>query len=160
MKIKDYKPYVDGLRALAVLPVIFFHADFALFKGGYIGVDVFFVISGYLITNIIIKDLLKKKFILKDFYLRRVRRILPVLYFVTLISLISSLFLMSNEEINFFSKQVISVILFYSNFFFWKNTGYFDPNSEIQPLLHTWVWSRRTILYFFSIIFNFLLEIF
>ena len=88
MKIKKYKPYIDGLRALAVLPVILFHADFELFKGGYIGVDIFFVISGYLITNIIISDFQKNTFSIKDFYLRRSRRILPALFFVVLISLV------------------------------------------------------------------------
>ena len=130
MKIKEYKPHIDGLRALAVLPVIFFHAGFDLFRGGFIGVDIFFVISGYLITNIIINDLYKNKFNLSNFYIRRSRRILPVLFFVTLTSIIASIFFMSAEEIKFFSRQTISVVLFLSNFFFWKNTGYFDPNSE------------------------------
>ena len=102
MRIKDYKPYIDGLRALAVLPVILFHANFKFFEGGYIGVDIFFVISGYLITNIIIKDLSVNKFNLKNFYLRRARRILPILYFITIISLLASFFLMSDEEIIFF----------------------------------------------------------
>ncbi|MDB9744452.1 acyltransferase [Pelagibacteraceae bacterium] len=138
MKTKDYKPQIDGLRALAVLPVIFFHAGFDLFKGGFIGVDIFFVISGYLITNIIIKDLYKNKFSLSNFYIRRSRRILPVLFFVSLSSIIASIFFMSAEEIKFFSQQTISVVLFLSNFFFWKNSSYFDPNSELQPLLHTW----------------------
>ena len=92
MKIKDYKPHIDGLRALAVLPVIFFHAGFDYFKGGFIGVDIFFVISGYLITNIIIKDLSKKRFSLQNFYLRRARRILPALLFITLISILFAKF--------------------------------------------------------------------
>ena len=138
MKIKDYKPHIDGLRALAVLPVIFFHAGFDYFKGGFIGVDIFFVISGYLITNIIIKDLSKKKFSLQNFYLRRARRILPALLFITLISILFATIFLPDKELKFVSKQAISVVLFVSNFFFWKNTGYFDPNSELQPLLHTW----------------------
>ena len=117
MHIKEYKPHIDGLRALAVLPVIFFHAGFDLFKGGFIGVDIFFVISGYLITNIIIKDLYENKFNLSNFYIRRSRRILPVLFFVTLSSIIASIFLMSAEEIKFFSRQAISVVLFYQIFF-------------------------------------------
>ena len=153
MKTKDYKPQIDGLRALAVLPVIFFHAGFDLFKGGFIGVDIFFVISGYLITNIIIKDLYKNKFKLSNFYIRRSRRILPVLFFVTLSSIIASIFFMSAEEIKFFSKQTISVVLFLSNFFFWKNTGYFDPNSELQPLLHTWSLGVEEQFYIFFPIF-------
>lgn len=149
MKAKDYKPYIDGLRALAVLPVIFFHANFPFFDGGFIGVDIFFVISGYLITNIIIKDLSINKFKLKDFYLRRARRILPVLYFITIVSLLLSFFLMTEEQIIFFSKQTISVVLFLSNFFFWLNTGYFDPNTEIQPLLHTWSLAVEEQFYIF-----------
>ena len=150
---KDYKPYIDGLRALAVLPVIFFHADFEFFNGGFVGVDIFFVISGYLITNIIIQDLYKKKFCLKKFYLRRARRILPALYFVTFISLLISTLIMTREQLNFFSIQAISVVLFISNFFFWKNTGYFDPNSEIQPLLHTWSLGVEEQFYIFFPIF-------
>ncbi len=138
MRIKDYKPHIDGFRALAVLPVIFFHAGFDYFKGGFIGVDIFFVISGYLITNIIIKDLSKKKFSLQNFYLRRARRILPALLFITLISIFFAIILLPDKELKFFSKQALSVALFVSNFFFWRNTGYFDPNSELQPLLHTW----------------------
>ncbi|MDA7828962.1 acyltransferase [bacterium] len=153
MHIKEYKPHIDGLRALAVLPVIFFHAGFDLFKGGFIGVDIFFVISGYLITNIIIKDLYENKFNLSNFYIRRSRRILPVLFFVTLSSIIASIFLMSAEEIKFFSRQAISVVLFLSNFFFWKNTGYFDPNSELQPLLHTWSLGVEEQFYIFFPIF-------
>lgn len=153
MNLKDYKPYIDGLRALAVLPVIFFHADFNFFDGGFVGVDIFFVISGYLITNLIIKDLYVKKFRLKDFYLRRARRILPILYFIIFLSLLVSIFLMTGDQLKFFSTQTISVIFFISNFFFWKNTGYFDPNSEIQPLLHTWSLGVEEQFYIFFPIF-------
>ena len=77
-----YRPEIDGLRALAVLPVILFHSGFEIFSGGYIGVDVFFVISGYLITSIIIMDIENKRFNIIDFYERRARRILPALFFV------------------------------------------------------------------------------
>lgn len=155
MKASDYKPHIDGLRALAVLPVIFFHADLNLFEGGFIGVDIFFVISGYLITNIILRDLIEKKFSFKNFYLRRVRRILPILTFVTIISLLISLFLMPDEQLKFFSKQIISVVLLISNFFFWKNTSYFDPNSELQPLLHTWSLGVEEQFYIFFPLFLF-----
>ena len=153
MKSKDYKPQIDGLRALAVLPVIFFHAGFDLFKGGFIGVDIFFVISGYLITNLILKDLSEKKFSIFDFYIRRSRRILPALFVVTFFSTIVAIFLMTSEELKFFSKQSISVVLFLSNFFFWKNTGYFDPNSDLQPLLHTWSLGVEEQYYIFFPIF-------
>ncbi len=153
MRVKDYKPHIDGLRALAVLPVIFFHAGFEIFQGGFVGVDIFFVISGYLITNIILKDLKKNTFKISNFYIRRARRILPALFLVTLSSLIISIFLMSEEEIKFFSRQAISVVLFISNFFFWNNTGYFNPNSELQPLLHTWSLSVEEQFYIFFPLF-------
>ena len=150
---KDYKPQIDGLRALAVLPVIFFHAGFNLFKGGFIGVDVFFVISGYLITTIILKEILKGKFSLTDFYIRRARRILPILYLITFLTIPFSILLMSGEDLKFFSKEVISVIIFLSNFFFWKNTGYFSPNSDLQPLLHTWSLGVEEQFYIFFPLF-------
>ena len=88
------RPDIDGLRAVAVIPVILFHAGVELFGGGFIGVDVFFVISGYLITTIIIKELQQERFSLIDFYERRIRRILPVLFFVMLVSLLAAWFLL------------------------------------------------------------------
>ena len=153
MVLKDYKPEIDGLRALAVLPVIFFHAGFEVFKGGFVGVDIFFVISGFLITKIILKGLQQKKFSLKEFYIRRARRILPALFLITFISGLASLFLLSNEQLVLFSNQIFSVILFISNFFFWKNTGYFNPNSDLQPLLHTWSLGVEEQFYIFFPIF-------
>ena len=150
---KDYKPQIDGLRALAVLPVVLFHAGFESFKGGFVGVDIFFVVSGYLITLIILKDLSKDKFKITNFYIRRARRILPILFFITFVSLVVSLFLMTNEQIKFFSQQAISVVFFFSNFFFWENTGYFSANSELQPLLHTWSLGVEEQFYIFFPIF-------
>ena len=160
MNNKDYKPQIDGLRALAVLPVIFFHAGFKIFQGGFVGVDVFFVISGYLITTIILKEISKNKFNLKDFYTRRARRILPALYFVTFISIPFSIFLMTGEDLKFFSKEVISVIAFISNFFFWKNTGYFSPSSDMQPLLHTWSLGVEEQFYIFFPLFMIFVSLF
>ncbi len=153
MVLKNYKPEIDGLRALAVLPVIFFHAGFDIFKGGFVGVDIFFVISGFLITKIIIQDLKQKKFSLKEFYIRRARRILPALFFITFLSCLVSIFLFSNDQLILFSRQVFSVIIFISNFFFWKNTGYFNPNSDLQPLLHTWSLGVEEQFYIFFPIF-------
>ena len=133
-----YRPEIDGLRALAVLPVIFFHAGFDFFSGGFIGVDVFFVISGYLITTIIIGELNNNTFSLKRFYERRARRIFPALIFVILIfSIISFIFLTRIELGNYF-KSVIATLLFFSNFYFYKTTPYFQSESDLEPLLHTW----------------------
>ena len=117
MTPKDYKPQIDGLRALAVLPVIFFHAGFQYFQGGFVGVDVFFVISGYLITKIILKDVNQKKFSLINFYKRRARRILPALYFIILFSIPFAIFIMNREQLHFYSEQIISVLILLSNFF-------------------------------------------
>ena len=136
--IIKYRAEIDGLRALAVIPVIFFHAGFSLFSGGFVGVDVFFVISGYLITTIIIKELNNNTFSLISFYERRARRILPALIFVILISSIISFIFLTRSELASYFKSVISTLLFFSNFHFYKNSPYFQSESDLEPLLHTW----------------------
>ena len=133
-----YRPEIDGLRALAVLPVILFHAGFNSFSGGFIGVDVFFVISGYLITTIIFIELNNNTFSLTKFYERRARRILPALIFVILVSsILSFIFLIPSELASYF-KSVVATLFFYSNFYFHKTTPYFRSESDLEPLLHTW----------------------
>jgi peptidoglycan/LPS O-acetylase OafA/YrhL len=133
-----YRPEIDGLRAIAVLPVILFHAGFSTFSGGFVGVDVFFVISGYLITSIIAKDIAAGTFSLRDFYERRARRILPALLLVMLCCIPFAWMWMLPMEMKAFSASVVSVCLFASNFLFWHQTGYFDAAAELKPLLHTW----------------------
>lgn len=133
-----YRPEIDGLRAIAVLPVIFFHARWNLFRGGYIGVDVFFVISGYLITSIIVADLKDKKFSLLHFYERRARRILPALFFIVAISMPVAWLLLLPADLASFARSVVAVSTFSSNFLFWSESGYFDTVAELKPLLHTW----------------------
>lgn len=133
-----YRPEIDGLRAVAVLPVIFFHAGFSFFSGGYVGVDVFFVISGYLITSIILGEIGEGKFTIWNFYERRIRRILPALTVVMLACLPFSYYWMLPNQLEEFSKSLIAVSLFYSNVLFWLQTGYFETTSELKPLLHTW----------------------
>ena len=115
----NYRAEIDGLRALAVLPVIFFHAGFEWFSGGFIGVDVFFVISGYLITTIIITELAREKFSIVNFYERRARRILPALFFVMLISLPFAWFILTPDELTGFGKGLVAVATFSSNILFW-----------------------------------------
>lgn len=135
----DYRREIDGLRALAVLPVIFFHAGFETFSGGFIGVDVFFVISGYLITTIILAELEQGKFSIVNFYERRARRILPALFLVMLVCIPFAWVLLPAAELTSFSKSLIAVPLFVSNFFFWRGGwGYFETAAELKPLLHTW----------------------
>ena len=133
-----YRPEIDGLRALAVVPVIFFHAGFNFFSGGYVGVDIFFVLSGYLITSIILLDLEQKNFSLLKFYERRARRILPALFFVLLAFLPVGIFLLPTSELEQFLQSIIATVTFSSNFLFWSQSGYFDIASEMNPLLHTW----------------------
>lgn len=133
-----YRAEIDGLRALAVVPVIFFHAGFEIFSGGFIGVDVFFVISGYLITTIITTELDRGEFSLVDFYERRARRILPALFFVMICSLPFAWALLMPRDLVDFSQSLIAVSTFSSNFLFWQESGYFDTSSELKPLLHTW----------------------
>lgn len=135
----NYRREIDGLRSLAVVPVLLFHAGFQQFSGGFVGVDIFFVISGYLITSIIIAERKKDNFSLLKFYERRARRILPVLFFVLLCSLPFAWAWMLPDQMTSFATSVIAVCLFASNFFFWgESGGYFAAASEEQPLLHTW----------------------
>jgi len=156
MKFK-YRAEIDGLRAFAVLPVIFFHAGFNIFSGGFIGVDVFFVISGYLITSILLNQLDNNSFSLKYFYERRARRIIPVLICVILITSILAFVLLTETELYTYFKSVNATLLFYSNFYFWKTTPYFRSESDLEPLLHTWSLSIEEQFY---IIFPIILFIF
>ena len=144
-----YRPEIDGLRALAVIPVILYHAGIEIFQGGFVGVDIFFVISGYLITTIILKDIKKNKFKLGYFYQRRVRRILPALIIVIALSLPIALFLLPPSDLKSFSKSVISSLTFWSNFQFSSESGYFGVPGEYKPLLHTWSLSIEEQFYIF-----------
>lgn len=135
----NYRREIDGLRSVAVIPVVLFHAGFHPFSGGFVGVDIFFVISGYLITSIIITERGKGHFSLLKFYERRARRILPVLFFVLLCCLPFAWAWMLPEQMASFARSIIAVCLFGSNFLFWHESGgYFAAASEEQPLLHTW----------------------
>jgi peptidoglycan/LPS O-acetylase OafA/YrhL len=133
-----YRPEIDGLRAIAVSAVIAFHAGFDSFAGGFIGVDVFFVISGYLITSLIIADCERGQFSFADFYERRARRILPALLVVMAVTIPGAWALLSPHDFARFSESVAAVPLFSSNILFWKESGYFDIDSQLKPLIHTW----------------------
>jgi peptidoglycan/LPS O-acetylase OafA/YrhL len=148
-----YRSEIDGLRALAVIPVILFHAGFEYFRGGFVGVDVFFVISGYLITSIIINDLENKEFSLLNFYERRARRILPALFFMMFISIPFAWLLMTPIQMKDFSQSLVAVSFFVSNILFWLETGYFEADAELKPLLHTWSLSIEEQFYIIFPIF-------
>jgi peptidoglycan/LPS O-acetylase OafA/YrhL len=134
----NYRREIDGLRAIAVLPVILFHAGFEAFSGGFVGVDVFFVISGYLITTIIINEKDAGTFSLRSFYERRARRILPALITVMLATAPLAWLWLPPENLRSFSESMAAVSLFLSNFYFWEEIDYFSAAAELQPLLHTW----------------------
>ena len=134
-----YRHEIDGLRALAILPVIFFHAGFSFFSGGYVGVDIFFVISGYLITSIIMLEMMGDKFSIINFYERRARRILPALFFVIILCTPVAWSFMLPDEFKNFGQSIFANVFFVSNFLFWLESGYFFAGtSELKPLLHTW----------------------
>jgi peptidoglycan/LPS O-acetylase OafA/YrhL len=133
-----YRAEIDGLRALAVLPVILFHASFEWFSGGFVGVDVFFVISGYLITTIIISEMAEGKFSIVNFYERRARRILPALFFVMAACLPFAWLWLTPNDLKDFGQSLVAVSTFSSNILFWLQSGYFDTAAEFKPLLHTW----------------------
>ena len=137
-QVMKYRREIDGLRALAVLPVILFHAGFQTFSGGFVGVDVFFVISGYLITSIILTEKQQGTFTLLGFYERRARRILPALFVVMFACLPFAWLWMLPSDIKDFSKSLVAVSTFASNILFWRESGYFNTAAELKPLLHTW----------------------
>lgn len=143
-----YRPEIDGLRAVAVVSVILYHAGSPLFGGGYVGVDVFFVISGYLITSIILADLESGTFSFARFYERRARRILPPLYVVMAASLPVALWLLFPADLKSFLSSLGSISVFSSNFQFWSESGYFDVDVELKPMLHTWSLAVEEQYYF------------
>lgn len=133
-----YRRDIDGLRALAVVPVILFHAGVAPFTGGYVGVDVFFVISGYLIAGLITAEMERGRFTVVGFYERRIRRIFPALFLVLAASFVAAFFLLLPQTFTEFSKSLVAATLFASNMLFDRSTGYFASPAEREVLLHTW----------------------
>jgi peptidoglycan/LPS O-acetylase OafA/YrhL len=148
MKI-HYRREIDGLRAVAVVAVVLFHAGFDAFAGGYVGVDIFFVISGFLISLILLKELESGTFSIVSFYERRARRIMPALLLVMLACLPFAWFLLSPPDMKAFSENVVAVMVFASNILFWRSAGYFDADSDLKPLLHTWSLSLEEQFYIF-----------
>lgn len=133
-----YRSDIDGLRAIAVGGVVIYHAFPTLLPGGFVGVDVFFVISGFLITSIIASDALAGKFSIAGFYERRFRRILPALLFMLILSTVAALLILPPTELEQYGQSLIAVALFGSNILFWREGGYFDQPAHDKPLLHTW----------------------
>lgn len=134
----QYRPEIDGLRAVAVISVILNHAGLSGFKGGFVGVDIFFVISGYLITRILQQDIKGENFTFSNFYERRARRILPALFVMIFVTIPFAWAWMYPSMLIEYSKSLMSVVVFLSNVHFWESSGYFDLDASFKPLLHTW----------------------
>ena len=146
-----YRSEIDGLRAVAVVPVILFHAGFGAFSGGYVGVDVFFVISGYLITIILLNEIEGGRFSIARFYERRARRILPALTVVMLACLPFAWLWMIPDQLRDFGASLVAVVFFVSNFLFWsEESSYFAAAAELKPLLHTWSLAVEEQYYLFA----------
>ena len=146
----NYRPDIDGLRTIAVVPVVLYHAGVAGFTGGFVGVDIFFVISGFLITTIIHRDLLEGRFSVIRFYERRARRILPALFAVIVACLAAGWFILVPEDYDQMGQSILSALLFVSNMWFWRNSGdYFGGATDYLPMLHTWSLAVEEQFYIF-----------
>jgi len=143
-----HRPDIDGLRAVAIVPVVLFHAGIAGIPGGFTGVDVFFVISGYLITGILLEDIARGQFSIARFYERRVRRILPAL-FAVLVAVSAATVVMMPGDARDFGRSLVATLFFCSNVLFWKQTDYFQGPAESKPLLHTWSLAVEEQFYIF-----------
>jgi peptidoglycan/LPS O-acetylase OafA/YrhL len=134
----DYRPDIDGLRAIAVMAVVGFHTFPDKIKGGFVGVDMFFVISGFLISGIIFRGIVRGTFSYRDFYERRVRRIFPALIVVLLCSLLYGYYALFSTEFTRMANHIAAAALFGANILFWHEAGYFDTNAAFKPMLHLW----------------------
>jgi peptidoglycan/LPS O-acetylase OafA/YrhL len=134
----QYRADIDGLRAVAILPVVFYHAGVAPFGGGFVGVDVFFVISGFLITSLIVFEMKAGNFYVSNFYQRRMRRILPALFVVLAFSAVVGWFILAPHDYKLLGQSIFATTYFSSNILFWRHSGYFDAPAAERPLLHTW----------------------
>src|SRR5210317_840760 len=134
----SFRKDINGLRAIAVLAVVFYHADIEFFKGGWLGVDVFFVISGYLISNIIISELNEGTFSFKNFYLRRVRRIFPALFSTLLLTIPFAYFFLTPKAMKEYVDSLVASVFFYANYHFMNLDFYVAESTKLMPLLHMW----------------------
>lgn len=144
-----YRPEVDGLRAIAVLAVVLCHANYG-FRGGYVGVDVFFVISGFLISSLLLNDLERGVFKFSNFWERRARRIIPALVLVTLVTVVIGWFLLLPVDYTNLGSAAASLAVFSANIYFWRDSGYFSAAAQEKPLLHTWSLAVEEQFYLFA----------
>lgn len=149
MSALKYRPDIDGLRTLAVMPVILFHAGASWMPGGFVGVDIFFVISGYLICLIILREVQAGQFSFLRFYERRLRRIIPALLTMLLVTVVAFQIIALPDQAQDAAKSGIAALASVSNFYFWQQSGYFSPTAELMPLLHTWSLAVEEQFYLF-----------
>ncbi len=133
-----YRPDIDGLRAIAVLSVVLFHFAHQVLPGGYLGVDIFFVLSGYLITQIIHGEIVAGRFTVTGFYERRVRRIMPALLLVLACCSVAAVFILLPADLMGYGRALLATLAFFANMYAWRDTNYFSPLADQKPLLHTW----------------------
>ncbi len=138
MQSLPHRPDLDGLRAIAVIPVVLFHADVPGFAGGFVGVDVFFVLSGYLITGILLRDMKAQEFSYIDFLTRRMRRLFPALFAMLIVSSVTALLILLPADAEDFGESLATTVFYTSNFLFFTESGYFEGAADLKPLLHTW----------------------
>jgi peptidoglycan/LPS O-acetylase OafA/YrhL len=144
-----YRPDIDGLRSIAILSVLFFHLGYKFIPGGFVGVDIFFVISGFLITNLIKNEIDNTgTFNFQNFYIRRVRRLFPALIVVLILTTIFAILILSPTHLASFGGSLMSSLFSISNMFFWIEADYFDVSAKIKPLLHTWSLTVEEQFYF------------
>ena len=134
----SFREDINGLRAIAVLSVVFYHANFPIFKGGWLGVDIFFVISGYLISNIIVSELNESKFSFRHFYIRRIKRILPALFFTIIVTIPFAFWLLTPKAMNEYLNSLLASLFFYANYYFMNLEFYISESTKVMPFLHTW----------------------
>jgi len=146
---RQYRPDIDGLRALAVLLVLMYHFGFKPLSGGFIGVDIFFVISGYLITSILVSEIKNSTFSFSSFWLRRVRRLLPAALTMSFTVLCVFAAIYPDSLFKEIGESLVSQLFFVSNIYFWSGSGYFSLDAELKPLLHTWSLSVEEQFYLF-----------
>lgn len=157
MSSTRYRPDIDGLRSLAIIPVVLFHASIPGLSGGYVGVDVFFVISGYLITSILAREIAENRYSLASFYERRARRIFPALLAVFAFTLLASPLFLLPSELSRLPGQALASLFFVGNIAFWRGSGYFAADAETNPLLHMWSLGVEEQFYIFCPLFIFFL---
>jgi len=134
----QYRAEIDGIRALAVLIVVFFHLKLVAFRGGFIGVDIFYVISGYLVTAQILSRLNSGSFQIWSFYSARIRRLFPALFVTIAVTFAASAWIMLPGDFENFGASAVTALFSVSNLLFYSETGYWDSSGNLKPLLHTW----------------------